>query len=44
MNDISERLKLEEETENKGVCTKEWERHDSRGTRAIESWPLPAAL
>ena len=28
----SERLKLEGETENKGVCTKEWERHDSRGT------------
>ena len=28
----SERLKLEGETENKGVCTKEGERHDSRGT------------
>ena len=27
-----ERIKLEGETENKGVCTKEWERHDSRGT------------
>ena len=26
-----ERLKLEGETENMGVCTKEWERHDIRG-------------
>ena len=29
---IGERLKLEGETENMGVCTREWERHDSRGT------------
>ena len=29
-----ERIKLEGETENKGVCTKEWERHDSRGTHS----------
>ena len=29
---IGERLKLERDTENMGVCTKEWERHDSRGT------------
>ena len=29
---IGERLKLEGETENMGVCTKEWERRDSRGT------------
>ena len=27
---IGERLKLERETENMGVCTKEWEGHDSR--------------
>ena len=30
-NYISERLKHEGETENVSVCTKEWERHDSRG-------------
>ena len=29
---IGERLKLEGETENMGVCTKELERHYSRGT------------
>ena len=29
---IGERLKLEGDTENMGVGTKEWERHDSRGT------------
>ena len=29
---IGERLQLEGETENMGVCTKERERHDSRGT------------
>ena len=29
---IGERLKLEGEKENMGVCTKEWERHDSTGT------------
>ena len=29
---IGERLKLEGETENMGVCTREREGHDSRGT------------
>ena len=34
---IGERLKLEGETENMGVCTKEWERQNkqtNRGERA----------
>ena len=30
---ICQRLKLEGETKNMGVCTKEWERYDSRGTQ-----------
>ena len=41
--DICQRLKLEGETENMGVCTKEW-KGDSVQIQPRCSWPLPALL